>query len=68
MDPQYLIQTKNIIKFYEKQIDFYKKNIGEVTEFDTEINEKLIIKTQERYEELKDMYNNNTKNESSKIT
>jgi len=68
MDPQYLIQTKNIIKFYEKQIDFYKKNMGEVTEFDTEINEKLIIKTQERYEELKDMYNNNTKNESSKIT
>ena len=63
-----MIQTKNIMKFYEEKIDFYKKHIGEVTEFDIKINDKLIIKTQERYEELRNMYNNNIKDESSKIT
>ena len=56
------------MKFYQQQIDFYKKHIGEVTEFDTKINEKLIMKSQERYEELRNMYNNNIKDESSKIT
>ena len=68
MEEQYLIQTKNIIKFYQQQINFYKKHIGETTEFDTKINEKLIMKSQERYEELKNMYNKNIKDESSKIT
>ena len=66
MDDQYLIQTKNIMKFYQQQIDFYKKHIGETTEFDTVINEKLIMKVQERYEELRNMYNKNIKDNNGK--
>ena len=61
MEEQYLIQTKNIMKFYQKQIDFYQKHIGEVTEFEVKITDKLIMNMQERYNELRDMYNNNIK-------
>ena len=56
MDNQYLIQTKNIMKFYKEQIDFYKNNKGDVTEFNIKINDRLIKNIEGRYEELRKIY------------
>ena len=44
------------MKFYKEQIDFYKNNKGDVTEFNIKINDRLIKNIEGRYEELRKIY------------